>query len=189
MGPQCIYYRSQFLVASIFSGEKTPCFRKIYPNCLIANIRIIVKTANIVIIVIIANIVITANIGITGIIAITRITGTTAITRKLAPFYPSRTGQLPPASYRSLLGLCGEYDPYSPHDYRSPHKPQTFPILTSPKPRGFRRNSAQPRPRKTRCSPILSVVAGGSPFVRLGELSVVDFDDSPLDFCCLYCIL
>ena len=102
MGPQCIYYRSLFLVASIFSGEKTPPFRKIYPNCLIANIVIIVKTANIVIIAIIANIVITANIAIIGITAITRIIVRTATSRKLAPSYPGRTGQLPPADYQTL---------------------------------------------------------------------------------------
>lgn len=66
-------------MAPIFSGEKTPCFRKIYLFPLIAIIRIIVKTANIVITVIIAKTVITAK------------------GRKLALSYPSRTGQLPPA--------------------------------------------------------------------------------------------
>ncbi len=93
-----------FLFWCVFSGEKTGGFRKIYPSYLIANIVIIVKTANIVIIVIIAIIVKTANIVITGITAISYLSYPIAICRKLALSSPGRTGQLPPASYQTLCG-------------------------------------------------------------------------------------
>ena len=129
MGPQCSYYRSQFRLASIFSVEKTPGFRKIYLSYLIANIVINVKTANIVINVIIAIIVKTANIVITGRTAI------------------SRTGLIPPDLLSVVAVISWLIHRKPGGDYQTPHKPQTFPILTSPFRGGIRSNSARPRPR------------------------------------------
>ena len=147
MGPLCICYRSLFLVASIFSFEKTPCFRKIYPSYLIAIIAIIdiiVGTANIVIIVITAIIVKTANIVITAITAISLITAIAATSRKLALSSPGRTGLIPPAGLSDVAGNTGLKHRKPGGDYQTPHKPQGFPILTLCDPRGIRRDSAQP---------------------------------------------
>ncbi len=117
-----------------FLGRENTSYPKIPLFYPIRVIRINVNVATIVIFVITAIIAIIANIGI---IVITGISDITSICRKLALFYLNRTGQPPPAGLSDVAVNTGLNHRKPGGDYRSPHKPQTFPILTWSKPHDY----------------------------------------------------